>query len=157
VSQPSRKLLCFGLGGQELALPIVAVKETVPYRPVTRVFLTPPLVAGLINLRGEVVAVLDLKQLLGLGDAEAAGRGQIIILRARGNKAACGLLVDRLLGVRDLGADELHLPPSTVAAEPAHYLDGVATVGEPPRPLLVLAPERLLHSEQLAEFRREAR
>jgi purine-binding chemotaxis protein CheW len=164
------KLLCFHACGQDFGLPIAAVKETIPERPLTRLFLVPPFVAGLINLRGEVVAVLDLGALLGL-PAEARRRREtrnIVILRGTelpgaraarhaAGRAAAGLLVDGLDGVRDLGDDERQPPPSTLAAEPAAYLDGVAAVGEPPRPLMLLAPERILGSPRLAPYRREMR
>ncbi len=177
------KLLCFHVAGQDFALPIGSVKETLPERPLTRLFLVPPFVAGLINLRGEVVAVLDLAALLGLsgGRVEARidphgapspfGRSEgrnIVVLRANllpgardprnaANRPAAGLLVDRLDGVHDLPPGELKPPPATLQAEPAAYLEGVAQNGDPPRPLLILAPERLLGAERLAPFRRETR
>jgi chemotaxis signal transduction protein len=154
------KLVCFELAGQAFGLPIRSVKETLPLRPLTRVCLVPPLIAGLMNLRGEVVAVLDLAQMVGLphqppraGDPNAA----VVILRApdsRGGsgRAACGLLVDRLTGVRDVGA--LGPPPPSVEAEAASYLRGVAALGEPPIALAVLDPERVLGSERLKPYRK---
>jgi purine-binding chemotaxis protein CheW len=172
------KLLCFHVAGQDFGVPIAAVKETIPERPLTRLFLVPLFVAGLINLRGEVVAVLDLATLLGLGDGDGApGDGprarrrearNIVILRANllagvrdarnaANRPAAGFFVDRLDGVRDLDEREVQPPPSTLAAEPAGYLDGVARGGEPPRPLLLLAPERVLGSPHLTPYRREMR
>jgi purine-binding chemotaxis protein CheW len=171
------KLLCFHVAGQDFGVPIGAVKETIPERPLTRLFLVPPFVAGLINLRGEVVAVLDLRILLALdgggnGNGGHGGRRapskNIVILRASllagvrdprhaANRPAAGLLVDRLDGVRDVADAELRPPPPTLAAEPAGYLDGVVASGEPPRPLLVLAPERVLGSPHLTPYRREMR
>jgi len=161
------KLLCFHVAGQDFALPIGSVKETLPERPLTRLFLVPPFVAGLINLRGEVVAVLDLAALLGLSGGKVEGRN-IVVLRANllpgardprnaANRPAAGLLVDRLDGVHDLPAGDVKPPPPTLQAEPAAYLEGVAQNGDPPRPLLILAPERLLGAERLAPFRRETR
>ncbi len=156
------KLVCFELAGQAFGLPIRAVKETLPLRPLTRVCLVSPVIAGLMNLRGEVVAVLDLAQMVGLphalprpGDANAA----VVILRVpdswggRGaGRAACGLLVDRLSGVRDIGT--VSAPPPSVEAEAASYLRGVAAVGEPPIALAVLDPERVLGSDRLKPYRK---
>jgi chemotaxis signal transduction protein len=111
------KLLCFHVAGQDFGVPIGAVKETIPERPLTRLFLVPPFVAGLINLRGEVVAVLDLSVLLDLERKAEGGRrkapANIVILRASllaggrdarhaANRPAAGLFVDRLAGVRDV-------------------------------------------------------
>jgi purine-binding chemotaxis protein CheW len=152
------KLVAFSLGGQSFGAPIRAVKETLPPKPVTPVFLAPPLVAGFINLRGEVVAVLDLAVLLGVAAEEPSVEARsIIILRspkARSDKASCGLLVDRLDGVVAIAPADMRPPPPTLAAEPASYLRGVVSLGEPPRPLLVLDPERVLATERLRPFRR---
>jgi purine-binding chemotaxis protein CheW len=165
------KLLCFHVAGQDFGVPIAAVKETIPERPLTRLFLVPSFVAGLINLRGEVVAVLDLALLLGLERKNEGGRRaaqNIVILRASllpgvrdarhaANRPGAGLFVDGLDGVRDLADDQLRPPPATLAAEPAGYLDGVAASGSPPRPLMLLAPERVLGSPHLTPYRREMR
>jgi purine-binding chemotaxis protein CheW len=162
-----RKLLCFAVGGQTFGVPIDAVKETIEARPLTRLFLVPPFVAGLINLRGDVVAVLDLLALLGLPAAHKQPARNIIILRASllgtgaardraaANRAAAGLLVDALDGVRDLATNDVKPLPPTLAAEPAAYLDGVAAFDTPPRPLIIVAPERVLSSERLRPFRRQ--
>ena len=165
------KLLCFHVAGQDFGVPIGAVKETIPERPLTRLFLVPRFVAGLINLRGEVVAVLDLAMLLDLPRPVENGRRapkNIVILRASllgnvrdaqkaANRPAAGLWVDRLDGVRDVAEGDVRPPPPTLAAEPAGYLDGVAACGEPPKPLLLLAPERVLGSPHLTPYRREMR
>jgi chemotaxis signal transduction protein len=155
------RLVCFSLGGQPFGLPIRAVKETLPMRPITRVFLVPRVVAGLINLRGEVVAVLDLAELVGLPPPNRDARDSaIVILRtpegsgARGGgRAACGVVVERLLGVRELPGPLLP-PPPTLESEAASYLSGVAAGGEPPSTLGVLDPERVLAAEPLKPFRR---
>jgi purine-binding chemotaxis protein CheW len=165
------KLLCFSVAGQDFGVPIAAVKETISERPVTRLALVPSFVAGLINLRGEVVAVLDVAAMLGLAksDGNGARRGRnIVILRANllagvrdprnaGNRPAAGLLVDGLSGVREVQPADVKPPPPTLLPEPAAYLEGVAVTGEPPRPLMLLAPERLLGSPRLTPYRREMR
>jgi len=177
-SRNTVKLLCFHVAGQDFGVPIAAVKETLPERPLTRLGLVPSFVAGLINLRGEVVAVLDLGRLLDLDGTTAAATGagsarrpatrNVVILRGNllpgvrdsrhaANRPAAGLLVDRLDGVRDLAAADVKPPPATLAPEPASYLDGVAATGAPPRPLLLIAPERILGSDHLRPFRRETR
>ena len=151
--------MCFTVGGQELGAPIRAVKETLPERPITRVFLLPQVLAGLTNLRGEVVAVLHLARLLELEDASETEHN-IVILRAQGfgraNRAACGLLVDRLLGVRDVEDSAIQPPPATLSPEPASYLRGLAKAGDPPRPLLVLDVDKVLATERLKPYRKAA-
>ena len=148
--------MCFTVGGQELGAPIRAVKETLPERPITRVFLLPPVLAGLTNLRGEVVAVIHLGRLLELPDASENEHNIVILRSARANRAACGLLVDRLLGVRDVEDAAILPPPPTLSPEPASYLRGLARAGDPPRPLLVLDVDKVLATERLKPFRKAA-
>jgi purine-binding chemotaxis protein CheW len=148
------------LGQQHLALPILAVKETLPARPLTRLFLVPPVVAGLVNLRGEIVAVLDLGALLELRSSPALAR-TLVVLRGKQNRPVAALLVDALDGVRELDAEAVQPPPATLAADQASYLEGVASMvamdGAPPCPLLVLSPARLVESERLKSLRRAER
>lgn len=148
--------MCFTVGGQELGAPIRAVKETLPERPITRVFLLPPALAGLTNLRGEVVAVIHLARLLELDDASETEHNIVILRSARANRAACGLLVDRLLGVRDVDEAAVQPPPATLSPEPASYLRGLAKAGDPPRPLLVLDVDKVIATERLKPFRKAA-
>ena len=60
------RLVCFELHGQELAFPIAHVRETLSIQPITRVPLTPPCLAGVFSLRGEIVPAVDLGILFGL-------------------------------------------------------------------------------------------
>jgi chemotaxis signal transduction protein len=154
--------VCFELAGQAFGLPIRAVKETLPMRPLTHVCLVPPIIAGLMNLRGEVVAVLDLAQMIGLGSHSGNADSSVVILRAPESwsgraqeRPACGLAVDRLLGVRDVDDSALRDPPPSLDADGASYLRGVTAVGDPPQALAVLDPERVLGSERLKPYRRQ--
>ena len=76
---PGARLVSFQLGDQSLGAPVEQVKETIVLRPITRVFLVPPWLAGIINLRGDVVAVIDLSQFLGLPPARHASDTRILI------------------------------------------------------------------------------
>jgi purine-binding chemotaxis protein CheW len=146
------KLVCFTLAGQLFGLPIRAVKETVPARPLTRVPLVPDVVAGLLNLRGDVVAVLDLLRMLKL-PASSDTAGHVLILRSprSANRAVAALCVEELLGVREVS--DVHPPPATLAVETAQFLAGVAQDGDPPRPLLIIDPTRVLDCEPLKPHR----
>ena len=117
------RLVCFELRGQELALPIGDVRETLPVQPVTRVFLTPPSLAGVFSLRGEIVPVIDLGVLLGLPRTEVGEDSKIVVVEHKAVTA--GIIVDRLRDLRTLEA-ALDPPPANVAAEVAGLLLGVA-------------------------------
>src|SRR5438093_13018098 len=96
----------FRAGGERFALPLEAVREVViPQPPFARVPRTAPGVRGAMNLRGRVLAVVDLASLVGLaGRPLAAGQGQVVVLER--DKRGFGLLIDAVLGVEPLGAPE---------------------------------------------------
>jgi purine-binding chemotaxis protein CheW len=120
--------VCFELRGQELALPIADVRETLPVPPISRVFLVPPCVAGVFSLRGEIVPVIDLAILLGLPATAAGDDSKIVVVdHAAG---VVGIVVDRLRDLRVIGVPDeingaLDPPPANLAAEVASLLLGV--------------------------------
>jgi purine-binding chemotaxis protein CheW len=144
------KLVCFRLHGQEFAADIAQVKETMVVKPITRVFLTPPWLAGIMNLRGDIVAVLDLAQLIGLPPIEITDDSRIIICQHQVKVA--GVVVDELAELRILDPAVIEPPPATVAA--GGLLVGVATV-EDGAPLRVLHLGNLFESETLRALSRE--
>lgn len=142
-------LIGFQLGGRRFACRITDVKETIVVRPITRVFLTPAWVAGIINLRGDIVAVIDLAAFLGLGRTAIAAATRIVIARA--GESSAGFLVDRLDETQAVDLDRLgtlDAPPAGLDAEVAALLAGVVTLpgGEP---LAVLDLAKILRSPRL--------
>lgn len=143
------RLVCFELRAQELALPIADVRETLPVPPITRVFLTPPCLAGVFSLRGDIVPVIDLGVLLGL-PATAAGDDSKIVVVAHAVGVA-GIVVDRL---RDLRTVEppLEPPPAHLAGEVAGLLAGV--IATPTGSVRVLDARAVLTVEPLRQLAR---
>ncbi|HEY5924565.1 MAG TPA: chemotaxis protein CheW [Kofleriaceae bacterium] len=116
------RLVCFELRGQELALPIGDVRETLPIQPITRVVLTPSCLAGVFSLRGDIVPAIDLGVLLGLRRTEVSEDSRIVVVGHEG--AMIGIVVDRLRELRTL-EQPLEPPPPNLAAEIANMLAGV--------------------------------
>ena len=117
------RLVCFELRGQELALPIGDVRETLPVQPVTKVFLTPACLAGVFSLRGEIVPVIDLGVLLGLARTEVGEDSKIVVVEHAAGTA--GIVVDRLRDLRTID-QALEPAPSNLASDIAGLLLGVA-------------------------------
>jgi purine-binding chemotaxis protein CheW len=142
-----------------MGVAIEEVKETIELKPIARLFLMPDFIAGLINLRGDVVAVLDLGRMLGMGRRVPTPQSRIVILRGRapGKPPVAGLLVDRLSDVRELAREAIRPPPANVGGEGSAFVAGVARVADEPteRPLLVLDLQRILDAEPLRAFRRQ--
>lgn len=138
------RLVCFDVRGQELALPIADVRETLPIQPITRVVLTPPCLAGVFSLRGDIVPVIDLAVLLGLPRTQVRDDSRIVILKNAGDPA--GLVVDRLRDLRTLeGA--LEPPPGNLAPAVAQLLLGVAVT--PTGTVRVLDARAIITAEPL--------
>jgi chemotaxis signal transduction protein len=140
-------LVCFRLAGRRFACRITDVKETIAVKPITRVFLTPPWVSGIINLRGDILAVVDLAAFLELGRTPVGADTRIVI--ARSAERTAGFLVERLDDTRAADLDSLEPAPTGVDGEVAALLAGVVTLpgGEP---LAVLDLGRVLRSPRLA-------
>jgi purine-binding chemotaxis protein CheW len=117
------RLVCFDVRGQELALPIGDVRETLPVQPITRVILTPPCLAGVFSLRGDIVPVIDLAVLFGLARTEIRDDSRIVVIDHAAGTA--GIVVERLRDLRTI-AEALEPPPSNLAPTVAQLLLGVA-------------------------------
>jgi len=142
------RLVCFDLHGQEYAAPIEQVKETLTLRPITRVFLVPPWIAGIVNLRGDIVAVVDLAMLLGMPPTRITDDSRIVVALHDGHRA--GILVDRMAELRDADLAAMQPPPPTLEAHVAELFLGVITV-EDARPLRVLDLRLLFTTNRLRE------
>jgi purine-binding chemotaxis protein CheW len=148
-----RKLVCFFLGDRELAAPIDAVRETVDLRPITPVFRTPASIAGITNLRGEILAVLDPAVLLGLPPCPRGPATRIVIVEPDDRRA--GLLVDALGPIRDVSAEQIGPVPPSIAPAIAAMLDGIVSM--PERPIGIVDVGRLLDAPEILPFARSDR
>jgi len=142
------QLVCFHLAGQEFGAAIHDVRETIGVGPVTPVFHTPVCVAGITNLRGEILAVLDLAALLGLPATKIDEMTRIVVVEAQGR--AAGLLVDELGVIRQVEADAIAPAPSTFSSEIASVVRGIIPTDG--APITVIDLERLLDAPILAPF-----
>ncbi len=148
------RVVCFWVRGRHFGVPIDQVKEAIRLRPITRVFLVPAWVAGIINLRGDVVSVIDLGAFLGLGPTLVEESTRILVASVEGRTG--GLLADRVTEVRPVDLAGLQ-PADTVAAEEEQGLvHGVVTLDEG-EPLAVLDLAALFSSPRLQQFSRSSR
>ena len=118
------RLVCFELRGQELALPIDDVRETLPIQPITRVVLTPPALAGVFSLRGDIVPAVDLGVLFGLARTEVGDASRIIVVDYGNGNGTAAIVVDRLRDLRTV-EQPLDSPPSNMDPAVARLLLGI--------------------------------
>jgi purine-binding chemotaxis protein CheW len=152
-SGASLRLVCFELRQQELAFPIGDVRETLPLKPISHVFLTPPWLAGIFSLRGEIVPAIDLGVLLGLPPTVVGDDARIVVVE-RGPHIA-GVLVERLRELRTIEESTLEPPPASLPAEVAAILRGIAAT--PTGTVRVLDLEALFGADRIGALAALAR
>jgi purine-binding chemotaxis protein CheW len=117
------QLATFYLGDVCLALDIDQIQEIMRDVRITRVPYAPPEVSGVINLRGEVSTVIDLRLVLGLPPAPSAIGRRTLIVRSKGE--SIGLIVDRVADITTIDATELVPPPPNVGRVDGEFIRGV--------------------------------
>lgn len=117
------ELILLEVAGADFCIDIRSVREIRGFTASTPLPQAPPFVLGVINLRGAVMPVLDLKARLGLGVTEATGRHVIVVVQNEGQTA--GLLVDAVQETMMLGADQLQAPPRYEGVAEDAYVDAL--------------------------------
>jgi purine-binding chemotaxis protein CheW len=146
--------LSFSLRGTEYAVGILKVKEILQYEQTTRVPSTPRSVRGVINLRGQVVPVVDLAAKFGLGETEPTPFTCILIVEAavEGNSTVVGIMADTVQEVIELGGEDVVPPPAFGTHVKVDFLLGMGKLGK--RFVLLLDIDRVISADE-HEFARE--
>lgn len=116
--------ILFKLGNETYGLPISAVKEIIKPLPVTKVPRTAEYVEGIIDLRGLILPIINLRILLGLAPAEMTDDSRFIHVVAEGQDL--GIMVDMVSEVVHIPQSLLEEAPEVIAGVDGRYLDGVA-------------------------------
>lgn len=145
----SNQVLTFHLGDTEYGLGILCVQEIRGWSPVTRLPDAPPQILGVLNLRGAIVPIIDLRLRFGQQNPTLTSLTVIIVLSIGSGAARrdCGLVVDGVSDVIDLPSDAVRPAPQLRDSPAATYVDGVATVDG--RMLILLNLDSLVGRELL--------
>jgi purine-binding chemotaxis protein CheW len=125
-SNDRRELISFRVGDQEYCVDIMAVREIRGWSPATPLPHSPDYVRGVINLRGAVLPVLDLKARLGLGEAEPTARSVIIV--ARIGDRTVGLLVDAVSDILTITDDMVQPTPDVACDTVRTFVKGIIAI-----------------------------
>jgi len=142
-----RQVLTFALGAEVYGVDILRLKEIRGWSAVTRLPHSPPAVLGVLNLRGVVVPIIDLRVRFGMAAAEFTAVTVIIVLSlrtARGDQEF-GIVVDKVMDVVDIAPDQVRPAPATGCAAAGEVIAGIATVDE--QMLILLDAERLIFQQ----------
>lgn len=143
---PQAEVLTFRIGPEEYAVDILKVREIRGYEAVTRIANTPTFIKGVVNLRGAVVPILDLRIQFNLAEPRYDQFTVVVILNVSGR--VIGIVVDAVSDVIGLLPDQIRPAPRLAAAINADCITGIGVAGE--RMLILLDIERLMSSPAMA-------
>jgi len=139
------EFLTFTLGIEEYGMDILKVQEIRGYDAVTTIANTPDFIKGVINLRGTIVPIVDLRIKFHLGTVEYNELTVVIILNL--GKRVVGIVVDSVSDVLALSPEEIRPAPELSSGLNTRYLTGLGTVGE--RMLILVDIEKLMSSNEM--------
>ncbi len=149
---PREEFLSFRLGGEEYGVDILKVQEIRSYDTVTRLPEAPDYIKGVINLRGTIVPVIDLRLKLKIGSAEFDKQTVMIILNV--SDKVIGMVVDAVSDVITLAASQIRPPPEFNGVLDTRYITGLGAIED--RMLILVDIECLLSASDLAAMEQAA-
>ena len=139
------EFLTFRLGAEEYGIDILKVQEIRSYEQPTRIANAPAFIKGVVNLRGVIVPIVDLRLKLGCDTAEYNDFTVVIVLNVKGR--VVGAVVDSVSDVLALDADQVKPAPETSSAIDTAYITGIGSVAD--RMLILMDIEGLMASPEM--------
>ncbi|MBU2513302.1 chemotaxis protein CheW [bacterium] len=146
----TNQYLTFKLSEEIFALDIAKVREVLEFSKVTKVPQTPDMMIGVINLRGSVVPVINLRLKFGMGESERTVNTCIIIIEVsiEDEVTMIGALVDSVNEVMDMDAEDIEPPPKIGTQLKTEFIKGMGKQEE--RFVIILDIEKIFSMEELA-------
>ena len=146
------KYLTFALANEDFGLEILKVREIIGYMETTLVPKMPEYVKGVINLRGQVIPVIDIRTKFGMPSAEITEQTCIIVVETMSDKKTCntGIIVDNVLEVLDIKAEVIEDAPDFGATIQTDFILGMSKVGNGVKILLNI--DTVLDDTKLEQF-----
>ncbi|RFA37729.1 chemotaxis protein CheW [Virgibacillus dokdonensis] len=145
----NRKVIVFQLGKEEYAVSVQQVSSIERLMPITRVPQTADFVKGVINLRGVVTPVIDLRLRFGMQETPYSDSNRIIIVILENMEV--GLVVDAANDVIDIPESEIEPTPEVIGTVDTKYIEGVAKLEN--RLLILLNMQKVLTEEEIEELK----
>jgi purine-binding chemotaxis protein CheW len=142
----NNEFLTFTLGKEEYGIDILKVQEIRGYEAVTKIANTPEFIKGVVNLRGTIVPIVDLRIKFNLGSVEYNQFTVVIILNMKGR--IVGIVVDSVSDVIALANEQIRAAPEFSGELESDYITGLGTVND--RMLILVDIEKLMTSRDMA-------
>ena len=146
------KYLTFALANEEYGLEILKVREIIGYMEITNVPQTPVYVKGVINLRGQVIPVVDLRAKFGMETVEVTEETCIIVVEITqgDHKFSTGVVVDRVQEVLDIVGEDIEEAPQFGSSVNTDFILGMGKIGDSVKILLDI--DRVLAGDNFGGF-----
>ena len=123
-----RQFISFSVGEEEYGLELLRVKEVIRVREITWLPKAPSFVKGIINLRGDVIPIIDLRDKFGLESKEATSMTRVIVVEVEGR--LMGMVVDSASQVVRIPADQIDPPPPVLGGFSQEFITGVGKLDD---------------------------
>ena len=143
---PIIQLVGFRLDNEDYAIAITKIQEIILMKPITRIPQVPDFIEGLINLRGSVIPIVNLRKRFGLAPRELDDETRTIVVNVHDKTVGC--IVDAVTQVMRINRDQIQPPPLSVLAVAHQYISGLARLDD--RLLIILDIDRLFDDQSLA-------
>jgi purine-binding chemotaxis protein CheW len=155
--QLAGKYLTFRLAEEEYGLEILKVQEIIQMQAVTKVPRTPDYVRGVINLRGKVIPVVDLRRKFGLSQVNDTEKTCIIVVQiVQGDgKVVMGIIIDEVKEVLDIKAEHIEETPSFGATINTDFIMGMGKIGQSVKILLDI--DKVMSAKEISALKEIAK
>jgi purine-binding chemotaxis protein CheW len=150
------KYLTFKLAEEEYGLEILKVQEIIQMQAVTHVPRTPDYVRGVINLRGKVIPVVDLRRKFGIDSVKDTEKTCIIVVQIahKEGKVVMGIIIDEVKEVLDIRAENIEETPSFGSSIDTQFIMGMGKIGQSVKILLDI--DKVMSSQDLINIKKAA-
>ena len=148
VSSGITQLISFRVGVEEYGLELLRVKEVVRMRQITWLPKAPSCVKGIINLRGDIIPIVDLRDRFGLKSADSTAMTRVIVAEVEGRLV--GMVVDSASQVIRVPSDQIDPPPLLMGEAARDFITGVAKIEG--KLIVMIDSNRILSVEEMSEI-----
>ena len=146
-----KQFVCFQINEEDFAVNIMQVQEIIRVEEITVVPRAPVFVEGVVNLRGDILPVIDMRTRFGLTRVERSDRNRIIVVDISGKTT--GFIVDSVSEVLRIPVKQIEVAPDVVADDGrGQFIEGIGKLDDGKRIIIVIAVNSLLSSKENAEF-----
>ena len=143
-----KQLISFAVGAEEYGLELLLVKEVIRMRQINWLPQAPPCMKGIINLRGDVIPIVDLRERFGLPSIDQTAMTRVIVVEAEGRPV--GMVVDSASQVVRVPADQFEPPPPMMGAAAQRFITGVGKIDG--KLITMVDAEKILSTEEMSKI-----